>query len=88
MLGMTLRELEDKNLQNVGFEEVIPGYFRLSAELTCDGCAAYQAADSDPLDQQHKAVALTVRLYNTVGWRADDSGKIYCPDCAAHENRR
>ncbi len=56
--------------------------WRIVADLTCSACGAYQAADSDPIKVKERATQLAVRLFNSVGWRADERNQVLCPSCA------
>ena len=58
------------------------GWWKIVADVTCAGCGAYQAADSDPTTDKATTVALCLRLLNHVGWRVADGDRLLCPDCA------
>ncbi len=78
---MVLRNITARDFVHLDWRETDEGGSRIVAELTCDHCGAYQAADCDPTEQKSRAVALAVRLFNAVGWRADARDRRLCPDC-------
>ena len=82
MAAMALRDIRASDLQNLDWRTDGDEGWRIEADLTCTSCGAYQAADSDPTTKRETAAALTVRLFNSVGWRADEQGWLLCPDCA------
>ena len=57
-------------------------WWRIVAELVCSACGAVQAVDSDPTNDKQVATRLALGLFNDVGWRADDSSRAVCGDCA------
>ena len=69
-------------LQELSWIETEAGWWRIVADLTCGVCGAYQAADCDPTNDKQKTLQLCVRLFNSVGWRVDGTGKVHCLDCA------
>lgn len=82
----TLRwiEIPRSELQRVAFTATNreAGWWRIVAEMTCSSCGAYQAADSDPTNDQQVATTLAVGLFNGAGWRVDERNRAVCGDCA------
>ncbi len=76
-----LRELTAHDLSTLDWAELGGGMVRIVADLTCAGCGAYQAADSDPTTEKALAAALAVRLFHDAGWRLDARGRPICPEC-------
>jgi hypothetical protein len=84
---MVLRNIQKDDLQNLCWRKVGAEGWRIEAELTCEACGAYQAADSDPTTKKESATMLAARLFSSVGWRADDGDRRLCPDCVARAER-
>jgi hypothetical protein len=79
---MGLREVRALDLDSVDWTPAAEGGWRITADLTCADCGAYQAADSDPVLDKSRAVELAIRLFNSVGWRAEaETGRKRCPTC-------
>lgn len=78
-----LRNIAPEDFAGVDWTDVGEEGYRINADLTCSRCGAYQAVDSDPSFNKTRPIALAVRLFNAVGWRADSEGGPVCPDCAA-----
>jgi hypothetical protein len=57
------------------------GWWRIVADVTCSDCGAYQAADSDPVNDKQVATTLTLGLFHKVGWRVDERDRVVCGDC-------
>lgn len=70
------------DLQNLTWDDVDAGSWRIVADMTCSACGAYQAADSDPTNDKSRTLELCARLFNAVGWRVGDAHCILCPECA------
>lgn len=85
---MTTRELRVGDLSHLDYACAEEGGWRVVAELTCTGCGAFQAADSDPAPEKARLAELAVRLFNSAGWRIGATRGVLCPDCAvaASEN--
>jgi hypothetical protein len=83
---VSLREITREHFTTLSWEDYLPGWFRIVADLTCTRCGAYQAADSDPVQDKDESVRLCVRLFNHVGWRSDEHGQVLCPQCAGPED--
>lgn len=80
---MTLRTITADDLDTLDWVAAEEGRWRIVADLTCDRCGAYQAADSDPVRDKPRATELAMRLFNSAGWKVDDAmGATLCPDCA------
>ncbi len=58
------------------------GWWRIEADLSCSGCGAYQAVDSDPTNDKQAATRLAVGLFHDAGWRVDEAGRALCGGCA------
>lgn len=82
-----LRELTSHDLSTLDWTDLGDGLVRIVADLTCAGCGAYQAADSDPTTEKALAAALAVRLFHDTGWRSDTLGRPFCPECAEVASR-
>jgi hypothetical protein len=83
MASMELRPIVQESLMTLAWgEDYAPGWFRIVADITCSRCGAYQAVDSDPVQDKEESVRLSLRLLNHVGWRVDDRDQVLCPDCA------
>ncbi|GEM_PF-2456057 len=80
---LVLREIAQGDLGELGWTDAGEDGYRINAELTCSRCGAYQAADSDPSFNKARPVALVLRLFNAVGWRADGDVGPVCPACVA-----
>ena len=78
-----MRRISSDDLQNIGWDDVGAGWYRIMADLTCSKCGAYQAADSDPTNDKAEALSLCARLYDSVGWRVNNSDQVVCTDCHA-----
>lgn len=78
---MALRDIRQSDLQNLRWRSAGEEGWRIEAELACDACGAYQAADSDPTTKKESATMLAARLYSSVGWRADERDRRLCPNC-------
>jgi len=76
-----LRSISGGDLQNLSWERVGPGWWRIAADLTCSVCGAYQAVDSDPTNDKAEALTLCARLYDSVGWRVNDMNRVLCCNC-------
>ena len=76
-----MRNISGTDLQNLNWEMVSPGWWRIAADLTCSRCGAYQAVDSDPTNDKAEALTLCARLYESVGWWVDDLNRVLCSDC-------
>jgi hypothetical protein len=76
-----LRTVSSDDLQNVSWDEIGQGWWRIAADLTCSKCGAYQAVDSDPTNDKGEALTLCARLYDSVGWRIDDRDRALCCEC-------
>lgn len=76
-----MRRISIDDLQNLGWDQVGEGWWRIMAELTCAACGAYQAADSDPTNDKAAAMSLCARLFDSTGWRVDSEDRLVCPDC-------
>ncbi len=57
------------------------GWWRIVAEISCSSCGAYQAADSDPINDKEVATTLCLALFNNAGWRVDTRSRVVCGDC-------
>jgi len=79
---MDLREIVADDFHQFEWDDLGYGAWRIVADLTCRACGAYQAADSDPTPDKGNATRLCVRLFNSIGWRANERQQIVCPDCA------
>ncbi len=75
--------LSPSELASVGWTEAESGWWRIVAELSCHACGAFQAADSDPVNDKSVATTLAVRLFNGVGWRVDEHSRAVCDGCAS-----
>lgn len=76
-----MRIISSDDLQNLSWDEIGTGWWRIVADLTCAKCGAYQAVDSDPTNDKAEALTLCARLYDSVGWRVDDHDRVLCPEC-------
>ena len=76
-----MRKISSDDLQNLGWDQVGAGWWRIMAELTCAKCGAYQALDSDPTNDKAEALTLSARLYDSVGWKVDDEDRVICASC-------
>lgn len=76
-----MRKISSDDLQNLGWDQVGNGWWRIMADLTCANCGAYQALDSDPVNDRAEALTLSARLYDAVGWKIDDENRIICENC-------
>jgi hypothetical protein len=85
---MLLRRISSDDLQNLNWDQVGHGWWRIMADLTCAKCGAYQAADSDPTNDKAEALGLCARLYESVGWKVDDNGQVICSDCQSLKKGR
>lgn len=79
---MGLRNITQEHFSTLSWEAYAAGWFRIVADVTCSRCGAYQAADSDPVQDKEESVQLCVRLLNQVGWRVDEREGVLCPSCA------
>ena len=82
----TLRwiEITDLDLERIAWTEsdTATGWWKIVAEIACSSCDAYQAADSDPTNDQQVATTLALALFNDVGWRVDARNRPVCGNCA------
>jgi hypothetical protein len=76
-----LRLVATTDFQNLAWDDVDAGWWRIVADMTCAVCGAYQAADSDPTNDKARTLELCARLFNSVGWRISDAHCILCPEC-------
>jgi len=76
-----LRRISVDDIQNLNWDTVGHGWWRIAADLTCDRCGAFQAADSDPTNNKAEAMALCARLFDSVGWKVDDQDRVICSNC-------
>ena len=81
-------EIPPEELHRVDFQEgdAAEQWWRIVAEMQCSSCGAYQAADSDPVNDKETATKLAVKLFNDAGWRVDDAGNVLCADCQANNH--
>ena len=80
--GADLRGISVDDIQNLTWDQVAQGWWRINAELTCQRCGAYQAADSDPINDKAQAMMLCARLFDSVGWRISREGQVLCDECS------
>lgn len=82
----TLRwiDIQSFELERVAWTEsdTVTGWWRIVAEISCSSCGAFQATDSDPINDKQAATTLTLALFNDVGWRVDERNGTVCGDCA------
>lgn len=76
------QKITREHFTTLGWEDYLPGWFRIVADVTCGRCGAYQAADSDPVQDKEESINLCVRLFNHVGWRVSETGEVLCPECS------
>jgi hypothetical protein len=76
-----VRRISTDDIQNLSWDAVAPGWWRIIADVTCGKCGAFQAADSDPTNDKAEAMALCARVFNSVGWKVDDNDRVVCSDC-------
>ncbi|MDO8631128.1 MAG: hypothetical protein Q7R41_11610 [Phycisphaerales bacterium] len=77
-----LRMVTMADFQNLAWDDVDAGWWRIVADMTCAACGAYQAADSDPTNDKARSGELCLRLFHAAGWRVDDADGVLCPACA------
>jgi hypothetical protein len=80
-MGVPLRNISSDDLQNLGWDLVTSGWWRIAADLTCAKCGAYQALDSDPTNDKAEALALSAQLYESAGWKVNAEDQVICSDC-------
>ncbi len=75
------------DLERVAWAEsdTVTGWWRIVAEISCSSCDAFQAADSDPINDKQLAIAFALALFNDVGWRVDERNRTVCGDCVKRD---